>query len=334
VVHLRAVNDALQADLRRTQNSLDLFQQTAQASGRPAHVPAPTPDRAVKIPDPPSFSKGRKEYRTFKNKLEHKLEGDAHLFRNARHQLTYAAGFVTDEAYEAINSLLPEMQSVADLITHLDSMYEDPDRLGTADREMRVLKQGNTDFSSHYAKFQGIMAVLKWEGAARQSALYNSLSYELKEFLARTVPPPNESFAQFVAKLRLVDDQLRRLAAENSGRGKAPPSTGKTAPRQNQSSSSSNYSANPADSTGSTSHKGAAPMDLSAQRRLEAKQAQYAKWVGEGVCTKCGDPKHWRKNCPKNQSQGRGPLTAAGTADPGPDPAADALVPTDVSGKE
>jgi hypothetical protein len=325
VVHLRIVNTELKADLQMTKRALV----TAQSGPAPAAGIAP--DRSAKIPDPPSFSKGRKEYRAFKNKLQHKLEGDAHLFRNACHQLTYAAGFVTDEAYEAINSLLPEMQSVADLIAHLDSIYEDPDRLGTADREMRTLTQGSTDFSSHYAKFQGIMAVLRWEGTAKQSALYNSLSYELKEVLARTIPVPNESFAQFVAKLRLVDDQLRRLAAENSGKGKATP-TGKTAPRQTQSSSSSsNYSANPADSTGSTSHKGAAPMDLSAQRRLEAKQAQYAKWAEEGACTKCGDLKHWRKDCPKKQNR---PLRAAGTADPATDASATDAPTTEASGKE
>jgi hypothetical protein len=313
---LEASNTALRTDLERTQRSLDLIQRMAVPEG----PRAPAPDRSVKIPDPPAFTKGREEYRAFKDKLGHKLAGDAHLFRDDQHKLTYAVGFVTGEAYGVIRSLLPGMQTVEQLISHLDSTYEDSDPRGTAERELRALKQGSTDFSAHYARFQGLMAILGWDGAARHAALYSSLSMDLKETLSRTLSPPDETFEQFVATAKSLDDKARRFAAEK-GNTRAPV-TGKAAPRQNQ---SSNYSANPADSTGSTPHKGAAPMDLSLQRRLEAKQAQYSEWASQGVCTKCGDPKHWRKDCPKNQNQNRGPLKAAGTADP---------AATDVSGKE
>jgi hypothetical protein len=324
IVHLRATNASLKNDLDLAKGSLALIQRLT-----PATAPAATaPERSVKIPDPPSFAKGRKEYRAFKAKLEHKLSGDAHLFRDARHQLTYAVGFVTDEAYETVRPLLREMESVAQLIAHLDSTYEDPDPQGTAERELRALKQGTSDFSAHYAKFQGIMAILGWEGSARQSALYNSLSQDLKETLARTIPQPDETFAQYVAKVRVLDDQLRRLAAESKGKSSGQ-SSGKPAPRQS-------YSPNPVDSTGATSHKGPAPMDLSMQKRLEAKQAKYEEWAAQGVCTKCGSDKHWRKECPLNQPP-RKKLAAAATSTTTTDPAGASNSPapsSSQSGKE
>jgi hypothetical protein len=59
-------------------------------------------------------------------------------------------------------------------------------------------------------------------------------------------------------------------------------------------------------------------MDLATQKRLEARQAQYAEWASQGVCTKCGSSDHWRRDCPKNQhltqyQPHRKPLKAAAT---------------------
>ena len=71
-------------------------------------------------------------------------------------------GFLAEEAYEISRPLRAsgDIGSVEALLKHLDATYEDPDRKGTAERELRVLRQGNSDFTSHYAKFQAILAVL------------------------------------------------------------------------------------------------------------------------------------------------------------------------------
>ena len=92
------------------------------------------------------------------------------------------------------------------LLKHLDATYEDPDRKGTAKRELRALRQGNSDFTSHYAKLQSILAVLGWEGDAKRSALTQSLSQEIKQVLSTTLPSPDETFDQFVAKVKLLGD--------------------------------------------------------------------------------------------------------------------------------
>ena len=285
--------------LSRTEKALELYQATAG--------PTAAADQSAKIPDPPTFSKGRPQYRTFRAKLKEKLRGDARKFRDDEHQLSYAMGFLEDEAYEVALPLRENraVRTVDELLAFLDATYEDPDRKGTAERELRSLKQANSDFTSHYAKFQSIMAVLGWEGDAKRSSLYQSLSYELKEALARTLPPPNETFDQYVSKIKLLDDQLRRFAAETKGAAK-PASNRPARPAATATAAGSRtYSSNPADSTGATSHTGSAPMDLSMKVRTEAQQARFNKWLAEGKCTRCGDASHWRRDCPRR------PLAAA-----------------------
>ena len=132
-------------------------------------------------------------------------------------------------------------------------------------------KAGNGDFTSHYAKFRAIMAVLGWQGEAERSALYYSLSYELKDALAKTLPTPNESFTEYIAKIKLLEDQMHRFAAECKPPGGRP--AGGTGSAKAQQRNRIPYSTNLADSTGATPHLGSAPMDLASKQRAEAQQA-------------------------------------------------------------
>ena len=295
---LQILLDDKTAVLARAERILDFYQSSTAAPA--AATPA---SQSVKIPDPPMFSKGRAEYRVFRTKLEEKLLGDAHHFRNAAHQLSYAMGFLAEEAYEISHPLRAsgDIGSVEALLKHLDATYEDPDRKGTTERELCALHQGNSDFTSYYAKFQSILAVLGWVGDAKRSVLTQSLSQEIKQVLSTTLPSPDETFDKFFAKVKPLDDQIRRYAAEFKG-NKTPqaPSAKPRPPRS--------HSNNPVDSTGATPHTGSAPMDLSAQRRIEAHQAQYMKWAAEGKCMKYGSGTHWRSDCPRHR-----PLDGAAT---------------------
>jgi hypothetical protein len=327
-------NEKLKTRLEMTEKSLLLFQRNASPDASP-------PDRnTIKIPDPPAFTKGRAEYRTFKAKLKAKLRGDQHRFRNDDHMLEYAMGFLGGEAYETAESLRHngEIMTVDQLLTYLDSGYEDPDRKGTAQRELRGLRQGSSDFTAHYAKFQAIMAILGWNGEPRMAALEHSLSNEIKDALVLSPTPVNETYAEFVERVKSLDDRLRRRAAEK-GRfgGRAPATTGSSMGSKPQ-GSRSGYSSNPADSTGATPHTGPAPMDLAAKQRWDARQAQNAEWASKGLCTTCGADDHWRRDCPKGRNRRKPPMRAAAAAtstDDDTPPSVETAAPaTAESGKE
>ena len=122
---LQILLDDKTAVLARAESTLDFYQSstTAPAAAAPA-------SQSVKIPDPPTFSKGRAEYRVFRAKLEEKLLGVTYYFREAAYQLSYAMGFLAEEAYEISHPLCAsgDIDSVEVLLKRLDVTYEDPDR--------------------------------------------------------------------------------------------------------------------------------------------------------------------------------------------------------------
>ena len=211
---LQILLDDKTAALARAERTLDFYQSSTAAPT--AAIPA---RQSVKISDPPMFSKGRAEYRVFRAKLEEKLLGDAHRFRDAAHQLSYPRGFLAKEAYDILRPLRAsgDIGSVEALLKQLDATYEDPHRKGTAERELCALRQGNSSFTLHYVKFLSILAILGWEGNAKCWALTQSLSQEIKQVLSTTLPPPRETVDQFVAKVKLLDDQMHRYTAEFKG---------------------------------------------------------------------------------------------------------------------
>ena len=92
------------------EKALDLYQRTATAADAHDHR------SSAKIPDPPTFSKGRPEYRVFKAKLQEKIRGDQ--FRDEEHQLSYAMGLLAAEAYDMVSPLRQngEIETISDLL--------------------------------------------------------------------------------------------------------------------------------------------------------------------------------------------------------------------------
>jgi len=58
----------------------------------------------------------------------------------------------------------------------LEAAFGDPDRVATAERQMREINQKNREFSQYYAEFQVIAADLDWNPSALRNALRMGLS--------------------------------------------------------------------------------------------------------------------------------------------------------------
>jgi hypothetical protein len=73
------------------------------------------------------------------------------------------------------------LEDLPALIQLLESAFGDPDRVATAERKMREIKQKNREFSQYYAEFQVIAADLDWNPSTLRNALRMGLSEEMKD---------------------------------------------------------------------------------------------------------------------------------------------------------
>jgi len=169
------------------------------------------------------------------------------------------------------------------------SSFGDPDRVATAERKMREIKQKNREFSQYYAEFQVVAADLDWNPSALGTALRMGLSEEMKDYYIYSHMP--EELPAFVTVCQKRDNQIRQLraekAAQNKGSGigfassRPPP-----APRTPEVAPAGTIAG----------YTGPAPMDLSAgKRRISAEER--AKRFADGRCLYCGGFDHRAAEC-------------------------------------
>ena len=295
------------ADIERLQRALDTAQRLLPTDGT-----VPNLGKAQDIGAPDPFSGNRGEYQTFKAQLSSKLAGDAHKFRSEQHRLQYMANLLRGNAYKMVLPYIQrdriDLATTDELWEVLDGAYEDPDRKGTAKRELENLKQANREFSVYFADFQRLMAELRWDDDARKTALYRGLSEEMKDLLLSYSPP--EEWNQYTHLLQELDSKIRARSAEKKRKGPTSITRPNPAPAPQPNPApvipvSQRTTANP-------EWHGPAPMDLSAGHREAERQRQYAERRAAGLCTSCGLPGHFRAECPRRKrASGGTPVRAS-----------------------
>ena len=227
------------------------------------------------------------------------------------------------------------LSSVSALWKILDGAYDDPDKQRTAERELRKLKQANKEFSTYLATFNKWMAVAKWDTTAKRSQLLEGLSEEMQDALQWSEPP--EDYDDLVVFLLKQDNRLRARAAARKSRPSAAP-----APRPTPRTPTATTATTPAPAAGpsaprtttNSGYYGPAPMDLSAQREA-ARQAKRNERFAGGLCLVCGDPGHFKADCPVKRASDarRAARLAANSAEttttPPPGPASPSAQPAE-----
>jgi hypothetical protein len=84
--------------------------------------------------------------------------------------------------------------------------YDDPDRKGTALRNLRNLQQKNKRFQEYYADFQRYVSELDYNNDAKKGVIMGGLFKELADAMV-TVDEP-DFFEDFVKVLMKVDNRL------------------------------------------------------------------------------------------------------------------------------
>jgi hypothetical protein len=197
----------------------------------------------------------------------------------------------------ALGQILPHVREdrkigLGDLpgfIQLLEAAFGDPDRVATAERRMKDIKQKTREFSQYYAEFQVIAANLDWNPSALRNTLRTGLSEEMKDSFTYSDMP--EKLPEFVSVCQKRDNQIWQRRAEKAAQNKGG-GIGFASPRPPPPPKAPE--AAPAGTV--TGYTGPALMDLSAgNRRISAEER--ANRFADGRCLHCGGFNHRVVDC-------------------------------------
>ena len=208
--------------------------------------------------------------RTFKAQLQTKLVGDARKFRDDQHKMMYITSLLESNAHRMIHPLIIndriDFNTIKELRNILDCAYDDPDRQGTAERELAMLKQETREFSAYFADFQHIMAELKWDPSAKKAALRQGMAGNPNDLLLSYNCP--DDLSSYIWLPQHIDSKLQQCEAEKKKETTNMPS------RATPSSSSAMPSPTP-HITSNLTYVGPALMDLSAAQKQAERECIY-----------------------------------------------------------
>jgi len=258
---------------------------TLAARAAPAAPQAPE-DRGQKFPDSPDFSgSARTQLRGWIAQLRMVIRHKPASFPDEQSNMWYAFNRLRGIA---LGQILPHVREdgtigLGDLpafIQLLEAAFGDPDRLATAERKMREIKQKNCQFSQYYAEFQVIAADLDWNPSALRNALRMGLSEEMKDSFTYSDMP--DELPAFVTVCQKRDNQIRQRRAGKAAQNKAS-GIGFASPRPPPAPKAPE----PAPAGTVAGYTGPATIDLSTgKRRISAEER--AKRFANGRCLYCG----------------------------------------------
>jgi len=275
----------------RTQlaNALTLAARAALAA------PQAPEDRGQKFPDSPDFSGSDWiQLRGWIAQLRMVIWHKPASFPDEQSKMRYTFNCLRGIASAQILRYIREdgtigLEDLPAFIQLLEAAFGNPDRVATAERKMREIKQKNREFSQYYAEFQVIAAYLDWNPSALRNALRIGLSEEMKDSFTYSDMPDN--LPAFVMVCQKWDDQIQQRRAEKSAQNKGW-GIGFASPRPPPSPMAPGTV--PAGSI--AGYTGPAPMDLIAgEWRISAEQR--AKRFVDGRCLYCGGFNHRAAGC-------------------------------------
>lgn len=308
VTILEAVNDTLK----------EMSARASQSSRSPKH------------PDPNKFAGNKDDLPHFVTQLKLKLNINADHYTAPKSDISYAISRLEGNA---LSQVLPLVKSATEVnIGSIDTFFQileaafgDPDKKGTAQRKIRLLRQANRPFHEYLADFQRYIVDTGYDEEAKLASLIEGLSQELKNMLMyiptpKTMPNAVETLQSLENRRKMFGGNIYTSGITN----RRTTSVVNLANKPSTSSTESNYSASstsvarpastvyPASSISNYTTND--PMDLSSSRpRGPLSTAERERRISLGLCLYCGGSGHVARNCPNLRKTSRLAVSEATT---------------------
>jgi hypothetical protein len=215
----QAQNEAHEIQITELINERDeLNQELLQSLRGRTTSPQSLPSKSTKIPNPPLLTDGKSP--TFSGwllKVKNKLKVNADHFADEDAKIAYIQLCTDGEASEHIQPRLEESsadpyQSATDLLEHLQSIYEDPNRVFKAKNEFKKLFMKESDaFHEFYTRFLHLSGKAKIATSDLKYELNNKLSFNLQKQVIVQSHDDNISLKAFADQCGIVDQSLKAI---------------------------------------------------------------------------------------------------------------------------
>jgi hypothetical protein len=253
-----------------------------------------------KFPEPDKFDgTDRTKLKLFLGQLHTKFKGEKAKFSTQKHRILYAVSLLRGVPQEMAMNLYDEddddypWAAYPQFKTWLEGAFGDPDPQGTANRELRKLRQNNKPYVTYLNEFQRLMAPLEYDDDVQIEMNRHGLCEEIKDLLVgREVPEDFNEFSKLCIKL---DNDWRRRHDEKQGRrnytANAPVQRTHPAPRAPEVPARP-VTQKPID-VYAPNYYGPRPMQIEGTRRAPLTEQEKERRRKENLCSYCGGAGHY-----------------------------------------
>lgn len=266
-----------------------LRQQATSRESTPQTQTAPA--KSTKIPDPPMLIDGKSpSFESWLTKIQNKLKVNADHFLTEDAKIAYIQLRTDGEASEHIQPRLqddaPDQYTTAEeLLSHLQSIYEDPNRVFNAKNEFKKLfMKPSQTFHEFYTRFLHLSGRARIAQSELKYELNNKLSFNLQKQVIVQFHDDNISLKSFAAQCGVIDQSLKAI---NERQNKGQSSTARTTPAQ----TSATLTTPAATPSPATSSRHSRLSDNERQELIKANKCFYCKKEGHRA-TDCPVKKH------------------------------------------
>lgn len=320
------VNDvqSLQLTIARLEQELAAVQGATASANATAAAAAVRPEREhasrdIKLGNPTPFAGKTSELRAFTTQLKMKFAAESRLFDDEQKKVMYAGYHLAGKAFDWFSASVEAatdglaFATFGDLEEALKTNYGDPNEKRTYADALALLRQ-TSRISVYDSEFLRLSSRLDFDKQALKDKYYRGLAPVIKDELTKF--DESDSFEDLRALAIRIDQRLwarkveqRRETSQDYDPYKLDRVTTfpNYKPRAGFVKTNSGFSA-PRERTYPTSNRlGMEPMDLSVvsartngrdhgQRKIS--DAERQRRFREKLCLRCGDPGHYRTDCP------------------------------------
>lgn len=258
------------------------------ASLQPAtQIAVPAEDshgREPKMQNPSAFSGSKKDARNFVLQLENIFAAQPRRYATDEVKIRFTISLLTGSALNWANALQIQHRAV-DQVNPLEltswkkfsdsllEMFDDPDRVQSAERQLQNIRQGKRPVAVMASEFRRLVAETNWPESVLFRMFYMAINPEIR--IALAAHPRPEKFQEYVQLAIRLDNCLYEANQENRAEA-----------RRNR--------------VRHTNHNDSTAMDvdnIQTQRGPLSKE-EKDKRRKNGECLYCGKPGHRVANCP------------------------------------